>query len=286
MNHRMTPVVTILHSLPGRVRVSLTPACVRPDEVIEAVRGHAGIGQTRYTPVTRSLLVTYDMSRVSEEEIVLRVALSLSLENGHVPIRVVQARGHHEITGVASLAAVAVLAAGAMRLFAGNAQATRYMEGVGGAGTALAVAGHGWREVRSRGNFDPEVLSLGYLLAAFARGNFLVPSLVTWSLTFGRHLLQQPGAGIVVRPVKVSVDDGEPRYEIVVDQDANTAPQDGLLNSVQALLKYALTGSSRHGLLDGLRDVSKVHGEVLEGMGGMPNGIPLRFGSLSRRVSR
>jgi hypothetical protein len=41
-----------------------------------------------------------------------------------------------------------------------------------------------------------------------------------------------------------------------------------------------MTGGGAHPfrtLLEELRDVSKVHGEVLEGFGRMPQGIPIRF---------
>ena len=59
-----------------------------------------------------------------------------------------------------------------------------------GLGTAWAVVDHAWKELRERGTFDPEVLSLAYLVTAFVRGNFLTASVVTWLASFGRHLVR------------------------------------------------------------------------------------------------
>jgi hypothetical protein len=79
------------------------------------------------------------------------------------------------------------------------------------------VLDHGWREVRERGYFDPEVLSLGYLVMAFFMGNFLKASVVTWLMTFGRHLLDAPRASIEVRPVEITQEgDAAPRYEVEI----------------------------------------------------------------------
>ena len=67
---------------------------------------------------------------------------------------------------------------------------------------------------------------------------------------------------------------------MTIGPDVDAPEQARILSALQGLLKYAMTGGGAHPfrtLLDELRDVSKVHGEVLEGFGRMPQGIPIRF---------
>ena len=73
---------------------------------------------------------------------------------------------------------------------------------------------------------------------------------------------------------------GQARYEVMIGPDVDAPEQVRILSALQGLLKYAMTGGGAHPfrtLLEELRDVSKVHGEVLEGFGRMPQGIPIRF---------
>jgi hypothetical protein len=150
-----------------------------------------------------------------------------------------------------------------------------------GLGTAWAVVDHAWKELRQRGTFDPEVLSLAYLVAAFVRGNLLAASMVTWLASFGRHLVAIPSTGVQVRPVEVcGRGNGQSRYEVMIGPDVDAPERVRIVSALQGLLKYAITGGGAHPfrtLLEELEDVSKVHGEVLEGFGRMPQGIPIRF---------
>ncbi len=150
-----------------------------------------------------------------------------------------------------------------------------------GLGTAWAVVDHAWKELRDGGRFDPEVLSLAYLVTAFVRGNFLTASVVTWLASFGRHLLAIPPSGVQVRPVEVpGRGKGRSRYEVTIGPDVDAPERARIFSALQGLLKYAITGGGAHPfrtLLEELRDVSKVHGEVLEGFGSVPQGIPIRF---------
>lgn len=74
----------------------------------------------------------------------------------------------------------------------------------------------------------------------------------------------------------------EPRYEPVVgpDTDAPDRLPSGVVGVLNSALRYAMTGGGAHGLRsfwEELRDVSRVHGEVLEGYGRHRGGIPIRF---------
>lgn len=278
MTHDEKPTVTIAHEIPGRIRLRFSARPADESKLLAAVKGHEGIRSAAYNARTGSLLVTFDRQSVTRDELVLRAALALSLDRGAAPVRVLTREEPEAISGLALFAGVASAGALLMRGGAATSGVTAKASGLAAATTALAVLHHGWGEVRERGNFDPEVLSLGYLLTSSFRGHFLAPSMLTWAMTFGRHLFEIPPPGVLVRPSAVEGHgEGEPEYEVIVEPDREMSERSRLLRSVQGLVRYLLTGGTARALIQDLREVSRQHGEVLEGMESMPDGIPLRF---------
>jgi hypothetical protein len=275
------PSITVLHDLPGRLRVGLSHAPRDAQKMKAAVLDHPGFRSIQYSDVTRSILVLYDHAIVTRQEILFRIALFISLDYGTVPVRILVAPERQGTSDSATLSAMLLIGALAVRWTRKDQRVTMPMELAAGLSTTYAVLDHGWREVRERGYFDPEVLSVGYLISAFLRGNFLKASAVTWLMTFGRHLLETPRGNIEVRPVEIKGRAGEaPRYEVMVGPDLDTSDGVRMVDALKGFVRYALTGGASHGrrnLMDEFRDVSRLHGEVLEGLGRMPHGIPMRF---------
>jgi hypothetical protein len=275
-------VVTVVHSLPGRVRLRLSVAPGDVQRLLAGVREHPGMESTSFSPVTRSILARFNPHEISQEEIVLRIAFHLSLDCNAVPVRLLSEPEQQPALGGSATVSAAALAWSLLMhgLKTATRSPTRW-DWLAGLGTAWAVVDHAWKELRQRGTFDPEVLSLAYLVTAFVRGNFLTASVVTWLASFGRHLVAIPPRGVQVRPMDVGGrGNGQSRYELVIGPDADAPERVRILSALQGLLKYAMTGGGAYpfrNLLEQLRDVSKVHGEVLEGFGRMPQGIPIRF---------
>ena len=94
---------------------------------------------------------------------------------------------------------------------------------IAGLTTAGAVVHHGWAEYRLRGNFDPEVLSVTFLLTALLGGNALPAAIFTWISTFGRHLVRLPSPGVEVRPAQTGRSGASPRFEVVVAPERTAA---------------------------------------------------------------
>jgi hypothetical protein len=276
------PVVTVVHSLPGRVRARLSVAPGDVQRMLAGVREHPGMESISFSPITRSILARFNPHEISQEEIVLRIAFHLSLDCNSAPVRLLAEPEQRPALGGSATVSAAALAWSLVMhgLKMAKGSPTRW-DWLAGLGTAWAVVDHAWKELRERGTFDPEVLSLAYLVTAFGRGNFLTASVVTWLASFGRHLVALPPTGVQVRPVEVrGRGNGESRYEVMIGPDVDAPERVRILSALQGLLKYAVTGGGAHPfrtLLEELQDVSKVHGEVLEGFGRMPQGIPIRF---------
>lgn len=278
MNGRETkPTLTILHELPGRIRVSLSHPIAGKESVAAALEGHAGVENIEYTPITRSVLLRFRPDEVTREEIVVRVALALALDNGGVPVRILAEPEDRSIAPLTLYSGLLLLGAAGSRIVAGSTTQRVVLEWLAGLTTLGAVADHGWEEFRRRGHVDPEVLSAAYLVAAMLRGNLLPAAFVTWVTTFGRHLVRLPKPGVQVRAIEIPVEDGEgSRYEVEVTRDAEANANARILGLLPAtVMKAVIGGAEPRNMLEEIRNVSQMHGEVLEGIGGSRHGIPV-----------
>ena len=274
------PTVTITHELPGRLRLRLSHALRDPRRFCRVIDEHVGIEETRYSAITRSVLVHYDSDQVSPEEIVIRAAMSLSIEQGHAATRVLARPQRRAIGDRAFYSGLSILAAIGLRFVRTDKGGGATMDWIASLATAGAALEHGWSEYRDRGNFDPEVLTVTYLLTALMRGHALPAAVFTWVTTFGRHLVDIPSAGVEVRPIRVGGDDDAPRYEVVVAPDSAAPDKMTWLGMLPTMAVNALSGAppgKRAGMLDEIRRVSNMHNEVLEGVSDFRHGIPLRI---------
>jgi hypothetical protein len=278
MSPRERPSVTIEHALPGRLRLSMSHRVREPARLERLLTDHAGVGEVRYTPLTRSFLVRYDPAAIAAEELVVRVAIGMSLEHDARAVRILARPDPAAWTDSAYYAGLALLAALGLRLVPGSPGRRGAMDWVASLTTAGATLEHGWREYRRQGNFDPEVLAVTYLLTALLRGNPLPAAIGTWLMTFARHLVQPPPPSVEVRPVEVGGDGTVPRFEVVVTPDRPTPEERSFLGVLAARLVTALTGASPGGsLLEEIRRVSNQHDQVLEAVSEFQEGIPLRI---------
>jgi hypothetical protein len=271
--------VRILHEIPGRVRLGLSHAPTDSERMGASVSGHEGIQQLRYSHHTGAYLVRYDPAKVSSREIIVRVAFALSLDKNREEVRIVPERIPRELSVSALVSLALILTAGITRL-PGSA-GSRGVEYLAGAGTVGAVLEHGYQEVSDRGDLDPEVLSVVYLVRSFYGDKLLAASAFTWLATFGRHLLRQPVAGAKLRRVPMPAADGTgPGHEVVVSPIRETGSWRKMLRVLPKVLRVAISGESprREGdLLEEIERISLLHGEVIDGIEGSTDGIPVKI---------
>jgi hypothetical protein len=280
MNRNQQLAVTVEHEIPGRLRIRLSHALKQPERMRRLLAEHAGVSEVQYTPVSRSVLVRYDPQHISIEEIVIRIATGLSLEHDNAGIRVLTRPQTRELTDSAFYSGVVLFAALILRLLGRYPSASTTFERIAGVTTAGAALHHGWVDYRLRGNFDPEVLTVTYLLTALLSGNALPATIFTWISTFGRHLVRLPSPGVEVRPAQIGRDDASPHFEVVVAPDRTSPDKMTFFGMIPTMLFQAITGRppAAHGsLIADIRRVAQMHDQVLEGVSGFQRGIPLRI---------
>lgn len=279
------PTITIAHQLPGRVRLYLTHRLKDPTFTIRRVSKHPGILSMTYTSISRSVLVDFNPFEVTSHEIIIRLACCLSVDHGGVPIRVLAEPENKEVSDSALYSAVSLFVAITARAVIPGTRATRVLDWIGGLTVAGAVVVHGWNEVRRRGVFDPEVLSVVYLVGSIVQGRLLSGAIVTWLTTFGRHLVRPPTLGIELRMFRpegadAKADEG---CEVIVTPDRSAEATTRILRFIPELVRYALIGgtAARDGsLLGQITTLAELHGSVLEGLGEAKYGIPIKVSDI------
>jgi hypothetical protein len=275
------PVVTIVHSLPGRVRFRLSHAPTNPNLFEETVKNHPGIYTVKYTTHTKSVLVKFDTNEITQEELVIRISMLLSIENDNVPVKVYVEPEVENLSDSAFYSGIALLVALVLKVVKKDFPNSVIINWFAGLTTTYAVLDHGYSEVKEEGNFHPEVLSLVYLLISFTRGNFLSAAIFTWTTTFGRHLLRPPTSAIEIKPIQISENKNkEPSYEVSITPVRAETDKMAMFSLIPAVLKYAVTGDAsamQGNLLENIRGVSQSHGEVLDGLSEIKKGIPIRI---------
>jgi len=249
--------------------------------MVHRVGRHKGIDSVEFNRMSRSMLVTFNPLEVSQAEIVVRAACSLSLDRDRVPVRILARAETRDLNDSAFYSGLALLVALAARPVVRNATTHLYLNWSAGLVTAGAVLSHGWQDMRLKGYFDPEVLSVVYLVAAMLRGRFLSPALVTWLTTFGRHLFKPTARGVEIRVTRNPSGSGaDERFSVIVSPDRHDTSVTKFLRFIPAFVQYAVIGGAgitESGLLGAIRDSAGVHRQVLDGLGDMNYGIPIRI---------
>ena len=174
----------VMHSIPGRLRIHLE----KPITSTEAFEGVDGVTRCRYNPRIQTFLCQYDPVRISEERVIQCMS---AIYAGQVGTELLHVKRSEESgfsmspSGALALALIGV--DGALKL-AGST-----LTGVSGwlstGATMAAVVEHAYQELQLRGSFDPEVMSVVYLINSIGKTNSFQASLVAWAATFGRHLI-------------------------------------------------------------------------------------------------
>ena len=179
-----TSHMEVLSAIRGRIRLQFETA-VGSDEPFRRV---PGILSCRYNPRIRTLLCEYDPEVISEEQLIVRLGAAYA---GLTDARLLHIK-HCEEQGF-SMAPSGYLALffigldGALSLT--GSPLTQFTRWLSTGATLAAVVEHGYQELHVRGSFDPEVMSVVYLINSVGKPGAVRASLLAWIITFGRHLI-------------------------------------------------------------------------------------------------
>lgn len=179
-----TSHMEVLSAIRGRLRLQFETA-VASDEPFRRV---PGVLSCRYNPRIRTLLCEYDPDAISEENLIVRLgaAYAAQTDAGLLHIKHCEEKGF-SMAPSGYLALFFIGLDGALSL-TGSAL-TQFTRWLSTGATLAAVVEHGYQELHVRGSFDPEVMSVVYLINSVGKPGAVRASLLAWIITFGRHLI-------------------------------------------------------------------------------------------------
>lgn len=139
-------------------------------------------------PRIRTLLCEYDPEVIDEAQLIVRIGAAYALQSQAKLLHV----RHCEEQGFSMapsgyLALLCIGLDGALSL--ADSSLTAFTRWLSTGATLAAVVEHGYQELHVRGSFDPEVMSIVYLINSVGKPGAVRASLLAWIITFGRHLI-------------------------------------------------------------------------------------------------
>jgi hypothetical protein len=274
--------IVLAHHLPDRVRLRLSHPLKAPGKAVENIQRHDGIRSAVYTPATQNILIAFDSGTIALEEIIIRTSLAYSAGYGLVPTTIKASQPTTALTGLSFLSALALAAGHLLRLVASGSSSSRTVELLSGLGTLTAVLEHTYSDLKQAGRFHPEVLSLGYLLVSFIRGNPLRGATIAWITTFARHLLEPPvkELRIEAEAIDPECDANHCEYEAKVSNRPPSAAPANLLARLPGFLAGLYRDANvrvEDRIFREIWNLSENHETVLEGLETIGRGIRLNI---------
>ena len=174
----------VLSAIRGRIRLQLE----RSISSIQPLQRLEGIRFCRYNPRINTLMCEYDPTTISEDALIVRIG---AIYAAQANARLLHIR-HSEEAGFSmapsgGLALLCIGLDGALSL--AGSSLTMFSRWLSTGATLAAVIEHGYQELHVRGSFDPEVMSVVYLVNSVGKPGAVRASLLAWIITFGRHLI-------------------------------------------------------------------------------------------------
>ena len=174
----------VLSAISGRIRLQLE----RPVESDAPFRKIPGVRACRYNPRIRTLLCEYDPDAISEEQLIVRLGAAYAAQTDASLLHI--KRSEEEGFSMAPSGYLALLCIGLDgALSLAGSPLTAFTRWLSTGATLAAVVEHGYQELHVRGSFDPEVMSVVYLINSVGKPGAVRASLLAWIITFGRHLV-------------------------------------------------------------------------------------------------
>lgn len=225
------PTIVIAHKIKGRIRIKLSHPLRKGEKLIENLIKKDEIYNVKYTDITKSILIEYNPYRISEDEVIIRVIALYSKSYDMIPIRLVYESKKKNLPIMACYSLAMLGIGGVSKYITMNQQISDFINWAVVGTTIGAIGEHAYNEVNERGYFDPEVVSVMYLINSVTKGEFLFPSAVTWLTTFGRHLIELSYGGIMISVKELKNKDGNTYFDISVRVDNEMSKSAGIIRA-------------------------------------------------------
>lgn len=191
--------LTIVHEIKGRMRLYLEQGLVNTTTALRYIQ-KGGIYNCSYNKKLKTLVVCYNNQ--TREEVLARVSVIYAsqhkLQYAHI---INESQSYSKISPSGKLALISITLNMGLQFFCPGQLISTVANWCAVGTTIGTILEHGYQEITQRGTFDPEVMSVVYLLSAVSKGQALYATPGAWLLTFGRHLLADNSKEMMVKVV-------------------------------------------------------------------------------------
>ena len=185
------PILTIIHHLPERVRLHFSILPANPDALCRRLMEDKRLRRVSFSGVSRNCVIEFDHLQIGLLRIFKMIAIALADEYQRQPVYV-RPNDTYRFTLATRVSAMFVIAALAVGGLKPRSLARAIVGWTAVGTTAAAVIEHAYIEIKRTGSFDPEALSIVYLINSAGMGHLVRGSLFTWLASFSRHLIRFP----------------------------------------------------------------------------------------------
>ena len=97
--------ITVVHRLPNRVRLKLSAPIKDIRNFYSNMKNNLQFLELRYNKVLKTIILRFEPSEIFLQEIIYRTAISFSIENGLMPVKIVE---EHEYKSISPLSMYAL----------------------------------------------------------------------------------------------------------------------------------------------------------------------------------
>ncbi|WP_101772471.1 hypothetical protein [Peptostreptococcus faecalis] len=221
--------VDVVFSISGRLRLRVHEYPNDPLLLLNSIKEESHIKKGTYCSVTKTFVLEYDEDVINLNKLILNFCGVYSKDLKKSEIKV-----NYKLSKKNSIGYTALVSLGFIILDLGmnfldigtNTSPYKTFIRWCAVGTTIgAIFQHGYMELNENGAFDPEVMSIMYLVNSINKANTapvgskegMYAPAIAWGLTFGRHILRRKNRSIVIGTV---LKNGE--LKIVKEEDKST----------------------------------------------------------------
>lgn len=204
-----SPTILMLHKLDGRIRVKISHPIIDIKEAEKFIKKADGITYVRYNERIKSLLIKYNPSIITMENVIIKIAIFMSNTYGFSKVKFISDCHKSDMPLLSYYSLISILGANIIKYLNPGNQVQEFINWIATGTTIGAIGEHAYIEMSSKGTIDPEVMSIMYLINSVGKGNMINASLITWITTFGRHILQKSHEVFIIKIEKMKVKCGD-----------------------------------------------------------------------------
>lgn len=203
--------IDIVFSISGRLRLRVEMQPIDPLFILNELKKSGEIVRGSYNDITNNFLLEYDCEEIDAKSLILKFcglySKQVRISNMKVNFKLCKRKSLGYSSALSLSFILLDLGINYLGLMGNVPKYKNFIRWCALGTTIGAIFEHGHRELNENGAFDPEVMSIMYLINSINKGTVmnnngmqsgLYSPAIAWVLTFGRHILTNRNQSIII----------------------------------------------------------------------------------------